>query len=267
MSLSSVQIRIGLPHMKTFAYFLTILAAALLFLSGTVTSAKAEVIDIDKQKLFDFPSTDEDVGLTLLKLAKVRDPEFAKLVVRTETYKTMAPEMRAGFLQTETPRLAGKYATINPQEEGVLIRLGVKVYFKDGLQDNPPILTIQFPSSGLIYFPYFYAGIPIAVIPNGIENFTTIVLSEDERNIVNATLDPSPEATLVLSLKPVGADIKSPMMLDGEKQLPLLCEISYIGVHNRNTDQVWAWGSDTYKVNGRKTPMIEIVRPEKGAPF
>ncbi len=267
MSRSSTQTIIGMPHMRIFAYFLTVLATALLILSGAGTSAKAEVIDIDKQKLFDFPSTDEDIGLTLLKLAKVRDPEFAKLVVRTETYKTMVPENRTNFVQTETPRLAGKYAALNPQDEGILIRLGVKVYFKDDLQDKPSTLVIQFPSNGLIYFPYFYAGIPIAVIPNGIENFTTIVLSEDERDIVNATLDPSPEATLVLSLKPVSADIKSPMILDGEKQLPLLCEISYIGIHNRNTDQVWAWGSDVYKVNGRRTPLIEIVKPEKADPF
>ncbi len=250
-----------------YTYILSMLIAIPMLLGCSITTAKAEVIDIDKQKLFDFPSSDEDVGLTLLKLARVADPEFSKLVERTETYKTMVPEKRPSFLQTETTRLANRYAALNPQDEGLLIRVGVKVYFSDGMQDKPSTLTIKFPANGLIYFPYSYAGIPVAVIPNGIENFTTIILSEDERNIANATLDPSPDATLVLSLKPISADIKKPIVLDGETQLPLLCEISYIGIHNKNTDQVWAWGSDVYKVTGRKNPLNDIVKPEKGTPF
>ncbi|HPQ50047.1 MAG: hypothetical protein KDJ26_06350 [Alphaproteobacteria bacterium] len=229
-------------------------------------TAHAEVVEIDKSKLFDFASNDEDVGLSFLKLAGVVNPEFEKLVVRTDKYKSMLPSDQKNFIAMEVVRLNNRYATFNPQSEGILIRIAVKVYFKDAPEGKQAKLEIKFPSQGMVYFPYFYAGIPVAVLPNGIENFDTIVLSEEEKAIVAATLDPIPDATLILSLKPISADFKTPIMMDGERQFPILCDIGYIGIHNRNTDQVWAWGSGD-SVSGRKKPLMEIVKPEKAAPF
>lgn len=206
--------------------------------------ATAEVVEIDRAKLFALPVADEDVALTFLKMTGVRNPEFDKLVKRTEQYRNKEERDRSGFLDSEEARLQAKYLAMRPETDRLIIRVEVKVYFIDAPQGRQAKLEIKFPSKGLIYFPFYYGGIPVAVLPNGIEDFQTLLLSETEKDIAAATLDPVPEATLVLELKPVSADLNNPLVLDGEKQFPLLCDIEYIGIHNRNTDQVWAWSPE-----------------------
>lgn len=230
-------------------------------------TAKAEVIEVDKARLFGYPSTDEDVGLSFLKMAGIENPEFEKLIVRTDKFKTLNQAEKQPFLKEEIPRLYNKFVALNPQSEGILIRLRVEVLYAKANGATPAKLEIKFPSQGMVYFPFYYGGLPIAVIPNGIENFTEILLTEREAVIVNGTLDMNPETTLILDLKPVFADAKKPMVLDGEAQFPLLCEIGYIGLHNRNTDQIWAWGSEENMTKGRKDPVIEIIKPKIVDPF
>jgi hypothetical protein len=226
------------------------------------SAAKAEVIEVDKARLFGYPSTDEDVGLGFLKIAGVQNPEFEKLIVRTEKYATLSEVEKQPFLKQEIPRLYNKFLSLTPQSEGILVRLKVEVLYTKAVGAAPAKLQVKFPSQGMVYFPFYYGGLPIAVIPNGIENFTEILLNERETAIANGTLDMSPESTLVLDLKPVFADAKKPMILDGEAQFPLLCEIGYIGLHNRNSDQIWAWGSEENMTKGRKEPIIEVLKPK-----
>ncbi|MCB1558156.1 MAG: hypothetical protein KDJ50_04465 [Alphaproteobacteria bacterium] len=251
------------PTIKAVATFLLISAGSI-FCS---ISSNAEVVEIEKERLFGFPSTDEDVGLSFLKMAGLETPEFDKIIVRTEKYKALMPFEKQAFLKEEVPRLYNKYMALDPKREGLLIRVSVKLFFANANGAAPAKLQVFFPAEGMIYFPYMYAGIPIAVIPNGIENFTEIILTEEEATIAMSTMDQTPEATLVLDLKPISADAKKPMILDGEKQFPLLCEIGYIGLHNSGTDQIWAWGTQGNMTEGRKDPLIEILKPQTMGSF
>lgn len=241
------------------------LFSLLMVLSAPVaTVARAEVIEVDKQRIFEFPSTGEDVGLTFLKVAGVKNPDFSDLLKRTEAYKSVSVEKREDVLKDNIARVSAKYAALNPAAEGLLIRLAIKVNYVDEGQDGLSTLEIQYPSKGMTYFPFIYAGMPIAVIPDSIDMFNKIILSPDEKNIVKATIDATSDATLILDLKPVSADARTPLVLDGEKQFPLLCQIGYIGIHNRSGGQVWAWATKKSLTEQRRDRMIEDIKPKQG---
>lgn len=239
--------------------FLAALCLSLPF--GVVVSAqpqpaRAEVIEVDKERLYGLPSTEEDVALSFLKMAKVAKPEFDQLILKTDKYKMLDEKDKSTFLETEVLRLKARYLAINPETSNLLLRVAVKAYFIDSPEGQQGLLQIKFPSEGMAYFPFYYGGLPVALIPDGIENFQSVLLSETEKDIVASTLDPVPEATLILDLQPVSADIRHPMMLDGAKQFPLLCKITYIGLHNRDTNQVWAW-SPTGKGKAKSDSILK----------
>lgn len=223
--------------------------------------ARAEFVKIDREKLYGLPSTNEDVILTFIKTAGVLKPEFNQLITKSDKYIRAAELEKTIILDDETIRLSQKYAALNPKKDGLLLRVPVKVNF----QNNPggqSTLEIDFMAGELTYFPFYYGGMPVAVLVDGIENFKMIYLSEEERNMVASVIDPVPEATLVLDLQPVAADFKNPVILDGAKQLPLLTRINYIGLHNRSSDQFWAWASDEEK-NKIKENDLQNLAPNK----
>lgn len=233
--------------------------------AGTAFPASAEFIKYDKERLMTYPTTSEDVVLDLIKLAKIQSPEFEKMIVRTDKYRATPDGEKAGYLQDEMLRLNKKFLTLDPQKKGILVRVGVKVYFEN-MPDRPPSLTIKFPSEGLIYFPYYYGGLPVALLVNGIEDFQKIALTEEERQQVASVINATTDATLVLDLKPVGASVSKPLTIDGEQQFPLLCDISYIGIHNRESDQVWAWQSEESKEQSKGGQLLDLA-PSKSENF
>ncbi|HNQ91373.1 MAG TPA: hypothetical protein PKI93_00405 [Alphaproteobacteria bacterium] len=221
------------------------LAATLIVISAALPS-RAEFVKYDKAKVLAYPTTPEEIILDFVKLANITSPEFQNMVVKTEKYKAIPENERASYLQVEMMRLNKKFNTLNPRKNGILIRIGVKVMF-DNMADRQSSLTIQFPSEGLVYFPYYYGGLPVAVLVNGIEDFQKIYLTGEERQQVASVIDPTSDSTLILDLRPVSASVTQPVMLDGEPQYPLLCDIVYIGIHNKESDQVWAWQPDEEK--------------------
>lgn len=209
------------------------------------------------------PSTTEEVTLLFLKMAKLRDIEMSELVMKSERYRKTPQAEQPVYLQSEVNRLSREFSIINPLTSNIVVRVPVKAYFKNDLKGGAS-LTIKYPSQGLIYFPYYYGGLPIAVIVNGIENFQTIALSEEERQAVVATFTLDGSATLVMDLKPLSADIRNPMTLDNQKQFPFLCDIGYIGLLNNQTDEIWSWSADWNK-NRTKASTLMSLAPSKSS--
>lgn len=256
-----------MQKISLISFITTLLLYAACFgsaLAFKTTAASAEVVEIDKTRIFEFPSTSEDVGLTFLKVAGVQNPNFADIIKISEGYKSVSVELRDDVLKDNVARISAKYSALDPATEGLLIKLAVKVYYKDEGKDGLSTLEIHYPSKGMVYFPFVYGGMSIAVIPDSIEMFNEILLSPDEKNIVKATIDATTDATLILDLQPVSADFKTPLMLDGEKQYPLLCKIGYIGIHNRNGGQVWAWATKKSLTQERQDRMIKDIKPKQG---
>ncbi len=207
-------------------------------------------------------SSNEEVTLLFLKMAKLRDVEMEELVRKSEKYRRTPLAEQPVLLQAEVNRLSREFAIINPLTSNIVIRVPVKAYFNNDLNGKGASLTIKYPSKGLTYFPYYYGGLPIAVIVNGIENFQTILLSEEERQAVAASFTLDSTATLVLELKPLSADIRNPMTLDNQRQFPFLCDIGYIGLINNQTDEIWSWQADWNK-NRNKASTLMNLAPSK----
>lgn len=233
----------------------TVLTAALVML-GQMPTAKAVTTNPHAVAT---PSTTEEVTLLFLKMAKLRDVQMEELVKKSEKYRRTQQAEQPAFLQSEVNRLSREFAIINPLTSNIVVRVPVRAYFNNELKGKGGSLTIKYPSSGMTYFPYYYGGLPIAVIVNGIENFQTIILSEEERQIAAATFSLDGSVTLVLELKPLSVDIRNPMTLDGQKQFPFLCDIGYIGLLNNQTDEIWSWQADWNKERNKASSLMNLA--------
>lgn len=235
--------------------------AVMLMIVLTSSQSRAEFIKYDKARLLSYPTSEEEIVLGFIKLANITSPEFQKMIVKTDKYKATPAQERASYLQSEMMRINKKFNTLNPKRNGILIRIGVNVLFQN-MADRQSFLDVKFPSNGLVYFPYYYGGLPVAVLVNGIEDFQKIYLTDEERQQVASVIDPTSDATLILDLRPVSASVKHPVTLDGELQYPLLCDIVYIGLHNKESDQVWAWQPEDEKEKSETSQL-----PEKAGSF
>lgn len=214
--------------------------AFMLVIFFTVAPASAQVL-LDRAKLSQLPSSTHDIGLTFLSLAGVQ-PDFDELVKSSAAYKKKPDLAKETFLKTEKANLQAKYLALNPKTNRLTLRMGVKADFQrreDGTSD----VTLRFPGDGMVYFPFYYAKYPIALLVNDIEMFQQFGLGADETTLFAAKLDITGEVTLFLDLIPLQADAKNPLKLDGKLQYPLLTKIAVIALLNNKGEQIWGWES------------------------
>ena len=202
-------------------------------------NAIADIVPYDRARAITPASTVDEVGLTFLRLAGIQ-PDFNQLALKASQVRRINPSELDSFLKNEAFRLQAKYTAFNPKKDILVLRLEVNLsFFKK--EDKTSTLKINFPTKGLVYFPYYYADYPIAFIINDLESFQDMVLAEDETAIAAAHLGASGKATLMLEINPITADAKTPMKLDRMLQYPLLGNISYIGLLNAQAQHIWAW--------------------------
>lgn len=208
------------------------------------TTAPSNLVPYDKQLISRKPSTNDEVGIAFLKTAGIM-PDFKKAVETSAAFKALSLAEQPNFLVLQQNKLNTAYLAFSPKKSDLIIRMKVNATFRRE-SDGTAIMRIKPPTDGQIYFPFFFANYPIALIVNGIENFQDVVLSKEEGDIVYSRLALNGTATLLLQLYPTAADATTPMALDNVSQYPLLADIGYIGLLNRDADQIWAWKNEKY---------------------
>jgi len=225
----------------------------------------ADRVELDRKLLVRPGSTVEEVGVAFLKVSESL-PDFNKIVTESESYKSLDTLAQKDFLAKNVIKLQKEFLDFSPKKSDLIIRMKVNTFFNrtpDGLGK----LEVRTFKQDPIYFPFYFANYPIALIPKDMELFKNIELSEDETNIVYSRLALDGAATLLLQLYPIAANDTKPVIFDNIPQYPMLTEIGYIGFLNRKGEQIWAWQNEKYNnkkfKDGSSQSLIDLIPEDK----
>lgn len=231
-------------------------SGGLLALSGLPATmahaASADRVPYDRALIAKLPSTTEDIGLAFLKTAN-NFPDFAQIVQGTDAYRNMNALAQRDYETRAVGRLQNNYMNFSVKKSDLIVRVKVNTLFQR-LDNGEGVLKIRTFPDDPVYFPFYFAKYPIAMIIKDMENFRDIRLSREETDIAYSRLSLSGDATLLLQLYALAADDQKTVMLDDIPQYPFLTEIGYIGLLNNRAEQIWAWKNPTL---GTKTSIVQ----------
>ena len=215
------------------------------------------------------PSSNSDVAMIFYRLIKQKPP-FDLWIKKNPAYMALPPAERESAAATELNRLETAYRSIDGTSTSIIVRVAVKVKIKTAKgamlgQPGQKRLNITFPVSGSVYFPYIVPERTIAVIPNGIELYEEIAITDDEAKAIQSRMDLSGNTTLVMEIAPKIADGSKPMAMDGVKQWLLFGEIGFIALYNNYLEMLWSYQAPSYKVQGQDALLNLRATPAPGA--
>ncbi|OFW87549.1 MAG: hypothetical protein A3J37_00215 [Alphaproteobacteria bacterium RIFCSPHIGHO2_12_FULL_45_9] len=233
-------------------------------LCGSFAGAQADDrVPYDRALITKLPSTTEDVGIAFLKMSN-NFPDFSAIVKDSKAYTALNPLAQQDYLSKMTGKLQNSYVTFSPNKNDLIVRVKVNALFKK-LPNGEGVLKIRTFPSDPVYFPFYFAKYPIAMIVQGMELFREIHLDKADTDVVYSRLSLSGDATLLLQLHVLAADDRKTITLDNIPQYPLLTEISYIGLLNAQTEQIWAWRNPkltSRNASGAKA-LVDMVPADK----
>lgn len=219
-----------------------------------------ERVPYDRALVTRLPSTTEDVGIAFLKTAN-NFPDFSSIVKDSDAYKMLDPLAQPDYLSKATNRLQNNFVTHSPKSD-LIIRVKVNVLFKK-LANGEGVLKIRTFPNDPVYFPFYFAKYPIALIVQDMEIFREMRLDKTETDIIYSRLSLSGDATLLLQLFVVAADDTKTITLDNIPQYPLLTDIGYIGLLNSQAEQIWAWRNPKLTTKKAGADLIDLVPADK----
>ncbi len=201
------------------------------------------------------PSSWQDIGMMFYKLIG-GTPPFDVWIDTSPAYLKMNVEEQTRFKDAELPRLRAAFARLDLSRTPIVVRASVRTEIVSKpatVPGQPPVnmIKIDFAPDRSVYFPYLVAGQTIAVIPNGIDLYREIPLTDREATAIRARHDVGGMTTLVLEISPRIADGRAPVMMDGESQWLLIGEIGFIGLYNSSAEVLWSYQAPGYMMQGQ----------------
>lgn len=251
------------------AWFKNLLSSGIIAVSciclPVVGGYAAERVSYDRALITRLPSTNDEIGIAFLKTAN-NFPDFATIVKDSDAYNNLNSLAQQDYLSKMTSQLQNNFLTFSPKKSDLVIRIKVNVTFKK-LANGESVMTLTTFPNDPVYFPFYFAKYPIALIVKDMEIFRELHLDKADTDIVYSRLSLSGDATLLLQLYVLAADDKKTIMLDNIPQYPLLTEIGYIGLLNARSEQIWAWRNS--KIGKKKvgSDLIDLVPAGKGDGF
>jgi hypothetical protein len=249
---------------KNYLCLVLLTVIGVVMAGGAVAQTLQDRVPYDRELIARKASTNDDVGIAFLKTAS-NFPDFGKIVEKSEAYIKLDPLAQSDFKAKMVESLQGKYLSFQPGKSDLIIRLKVDILFGRD-PDGKGKISFRTFKTDPIYFPFFFADYPIALIINDFEMFREIHLDKLEAELVYNRLSLDGFATMLLQVHPIAADDKTPIDLDGIPQYPLLAEIGYIGLLNNSAEQIWAWENTKYdssRLSGGDSRAIIDMVPEK----
>lgn len=217
------------------------------FWGGAAQAEQTERVTYDRALVTKLPSTNDDIGIAFFKTSG-NFPDFTKIVQDSDAFKKLNPLAQQDYETKVVAKMQTDYAAFSPKKSDIIIRAKVNVLFNKLPNGEGTMKLVTFPNDP-IYFPFYFAKYPIALIVKDMENFRDIHLNQEETDMVYRRLQLGGDATMLLQLYAVAANAQKPIMLDNIPQYPFLAEIGYIGLLNNRAEQIWAWRNE--KVTGK----------------
>lgn len=201
-------------------------------------------------------TTPERVGFAFYSLTRT-PPPFAEWIKGMDSYRQAQPHIRIQMLDQENRRLTRGYAHYNTNRDLIMIHFAVDILGMDNPAYNPaaipsdpdaPVMKkavrIFIPSTKTgPYFPFQLGQQWIALIPQNIEASTVHPMTEEQYNAValstgmNTNVPIAAEAELIL--RPISADAKTPMTLDGLPMWLMMSDIASFSLLDRERKSLW----------------------------
>lgn len=207
------------------------LACGILVLS--LSAAQAKPLDLTAA------STSYEIAMTYYKLIN-RQPDFASWIKEDPRYIQAQPEDQPGIMAEETQKLAAAFTALDPKKTILVVRTQARMMVATNPKDNRKTLKVEFQGQGPVYFPYLVGGQNITLIPNGIDIYREIPVSDADAARIQSLIDYRSIGNLVIEVVPTSAEGRGPVMLDSVPQWLMLGEIGYIGFYNDRTDEMWS---------------------------
>lgn len=230
-----------------------------------IGASAAERVTYDRALITKLPSTNDEVGIAFLKTAN-NFPDFGTIVEDTDAYRNLNPLAQQDYKSKMVNKLQNSFMTFSPKKSDLIIRVKVNVLFKK-LANGEGIIQLKTFPDDPVYFPFYFAKYPIALIVKDMELFRELHLDKADTDIVYSRLSLSGDATLLLQLYVLAADDTKTIELDNIPQYPLLTEIGYIGLLNSQAEQIWAWRNGRLggkKINGSdRGSLVDLVPADR----
>lgn len=198
-------------------------------------------------------STGEEVGFTFYKLARAV-PDYPTMVRESDAYKAAAAALKQATEDQLALEMRLRFTNFNADGRFITIRTAVKMKASVGV---PTGLNVDFgndPGKGPLYFPYQFGPQIIALVANGIENYSHIRMSPIEASHASRKIDAG-AVTMVLQVLPTQVDAKQPLQIESDMPVWLMLgEIAQLVFFNDNAEVVWMYQApwlekkDTYRL-------------------
>lgn len=246
--------------MKTRFFFSIFLFLVAFCPAGERFQVWAQTVSSSRAVSLVKPSSTEDVGLLFYKVSGAR-PDFGLIIRQSPTYRKLSSPDRLKILEGETERLRVKFNSLDAKRSRVVIRTAVEMVLTLDPPNQKYTMDIKYPSTGTVFFPYDFSGRSIAVLADGIENFESVAMTNQEA-LKASRHEGRRTVTMVLELRPLSASYKDPVTLEGMRYYPLLTQIGYIGFFSQNMEEIWSWKAPWHSFNG--DGGVLMLRPPQG---
>ena len=191
------------------------------------------------QKAYE-PSPAYEFALTYHKLAGTR-PDFQAIAKKSPDYKNAGEREEAKLLKQISQRLRTEFQEMETEKQLLTLRTKLHMEVKRPTDSDKAILNLKLPGNKPLYFPMQPGKRKIAIIMRDFTRFREIALEHFKANYIDSLASSSEDIIMYLQLKPVDADAKQPIKLDGIEQWPLLTRIGRFGLYTRDKETIWEY--------------------------
>ncbi len=216
---------------------------ALLILGASAQTAHAQ--QLSKGKI----SSAEDVAFAFYKLSGTK-PDLEHWAQKSQIPGDISVAEYPAYKRAKLRRLQSQYQSYNP-ENTLKILINAKISLRPAQKwktsgvgaKNRPGVEIDLGMQDTPYFPYQVADQWISVIIKDIDKVLSFDLTNEDQAKISSGFhlsgNMSRSVTLVMTVKPLSADAKAPLRLNGIDQWLLMGELVSASFWNNQGELVW----------------------------
>jgi len=199
-------------------------------------------------------------------------PNFHKWITEDRLYRTTPLARRKMVYDQEMEKLQNKYMAFNPTEDFLTIKteakaaLSKEVYYDEQEEEKTEFfLDLSFVKApDATFFPYEFMEDKFAVIPKHLQNHMKLKIPEAQYERIMRFLGENGTADMTFKLKPLEANIKSPVKLAGGHYWTLMTDIASMALWTDSGFLLWEYTAPWYI--SPTTQLLQDLYIDKSGP-
>jgi len=199
-------------------------------------------------------------------------PNFHKWITEDRLYRTTPLARRKMVYDEEIEKLQSKYMGFDPAEDFLTIKTEARTIISKkvtyGEEEQPEteyFLELSFVKAPeATFFPYEFMDDKFAVIPKNLQNHLKLKIPEAQYERILRFLGETGKADMTFKLKPVEANIKSPVKLAGGHYWTLMTDIASMALWTDSGFLLWEYTAPWYV--SPTTQLLQDLYVDKDPP-